>query len=276
MPGRSAAVSGRGLLSSFLDVVERVGNRLPDQTTIFILLAAGTLVASWAIANAGYSITHPVTGKSIEVVNLVSRDGLQWIFSNVVKNFTGFAPLGVVLVTMIGVGVAERTGLFAALLKSLVLAVPGWAVTPTIILAGLLSHTAADAGFVILPPLAAMLYASLGRNPVAGVAVAFAGVGGGFCANLLPCMLDPLLAGITEPAAQFVDPGYRVHALANYYFTAASTVLLTLVGWYISVRIVEPRFGPWQADAAPSDAAKPDALAPPTSEEKRGLIAAGV
>src|SRR5262245_54651721 len=147
MPGRSAAASGRGFLSPFLDAIERIGNRLPDQSTIFVILAVVTLIGSWVAASAGLRIEHPVAGNPPFVSSgRLSREGFQWVLTSVVKNFTGFAPLGVVLVTMIGVGIAERTGLFAALLKLLVMSVPRQAVTPTIIFAGLMSHSAADAG----------------------------------------------------------------------------------------------------------------------------------
>lgn len=265
----------RGRLTVFLDVVERAGNRLPDQVTIFASLAGLTLLCSWLCAAAGVSTRHPVTQQTMYVFNLLSRDGVQWVFSSVVKNFTDFAPLGTVLVAMIGVGVADRTGLFAALLKALVTAVPRWAITPTVIFAGILSNTASDAGYVILPPLAAMLYVGLGRHPLAGICTAFAGVGAGFSANLLLGTLDPMLAGLTQEAARLYDPRYNVYATANYYFMAASVGLLTLVGWFVAVRIVEPRFGPWHNAAPTASDAAPAGLGPLSRTERRGLLAAG-
>ncbi len=260
--------SPRSTLSVFLDVVERVGNRLPDPVTIFVGLAVAALGLSWLVSLMGVSVVHPETGETITAVNLLSRDGIQKILGNMVENFTGFKPLGTVLVAMIGVGIAERTGLFAAMLKWLVTAVPAWAITPTVVFAGILSNTAADAGFVILPPLAGMLYASLGRHPVAGIAAAFAGVGGGFSANIVLNALDPLLSGITNEAAELYDDAYDVKATANYFFMIASVPMLTIVGTLVSTRIVERRLGPWKSGA---DA---NALTPLEAHERRGLLAA--
>jgi len=262
------AVQSRRPMAVLLDFVERAGNRLPDPVTIFVLLAAGALVASWAAAALDVHVTHPVTEKTISAVNLLSRDGIRRVLTEMVDNFTGFEPLGVVLVAMIGIGVAERTGLFAALLKALVMAVPGWAVTPTIIFAGIMSNTAADAGYVILTPLAAMLYASLGRHPLAGLAAVFAGIGGGFSANLLVTTIDPLLAGLSTEAAQLFDPAYEVNATASFYFMCASVVLLTVVGTWVSNRIVEPHLGTWDENHEQFDRLE--------RKEVRGLIAAGI
>ncbi len=269
--GTAAASPSGGVLNRFLDGLERVGNRLPDQVTIFVGLCVVTLIVSWWAATSGLAITHPVDGKPIEPANLLDKNGIQYILGSAVTNFTKFPPLGTVLVALIGVGVAERSGLFSTLLKAMVLAVPRWAVTPTIVFAGIMSHVAADAGYIILPPLAAMIFVSLGRHPLAGVAAAVAGIGGGFSANLLLTTLDPLLSGLTETAAQSYDPAYRVNAACNYYFMAASTVLLTLVGWFVSDRLVEPRLGPWINE---SSAPAPAALERITRLEARGLIAA--
>lgn len=275
-----AAAPRARALSSILDWVERAGNRLPDQATIFIALAALTLLASWAAAAAGLTARHPISGADIHALNLLSRDGLQWVFANVVTNFTGFAPLGTVLVAMIGVGVAEKTGLFSALLKATVTAVPRWAITPTVVFAGINSNVASDAGYVILPPLAAMLYASLGRHPLAGIAAAFAGVAAGFSANLLPSTLDPMLAGLTQDASRVLDSRYTVNAACNFYFMFASVFVLTLAAWFISDRWVEPRFGPWRG-LPTSPPAGDDPSNPPadslrlTPTERRGLWAAG-
>ncbi|MGE0482420.1 MAG: AbgT family transporter [Phycisphaerae bacterium] len=278
---RAAATDGggqarHGMIDRFLSLIEHVGNRLPDQATIFVILALLTLMGSWWAAAAQLSIQHPVTKEMITVTNLLTREGLQWVFGSVVTNFTGFAPLGTVLVAMIGVGVAERTGLFTALLKALVRSVPAKLVTPTIVFAGIMSNVASDAGYVILPPLAAMLYASLGRHPIAGIAAAFAGVAGGFSANLLLSTLDPMLAGLTETAARLYDSKYTVNAACNYYFMAASVALLVVAGWLVSVRFVEPRLGPWRPQLSGAGDADSAELAPLSTEERRGLIAAGI
>jgi len=253
-----------------LDAIERVGNRLPDPVTIFAGLALLALVASWVAAKLGVSVAHPVTKERIDAVNLLTPDGLRRVFTSVVANFTGFAPLGTVLTAMIGIGVAERSGLFAAALKGIVSAVPRWAITPAVLFAGMMSHTAADAGYVILAPLAPIIYASIGRHPLAGLTTVFAGIGGGFSANLLISALDPLLGGLSQEAARLLDPTYVVTATANYYFTSASVFLLTGVGTWVSVRIVEPRFGPWRPEG------EAPAVQRLSAAEKRGLVWAGV
>jgi aminobenzoyl-glutamate transport protein len=257
-------------MNAFLSFIERSGNRLPDPVTIFMALGALTLLASAAAAWTGLSVVHPVTGKTVVAVNLLSRDGLRTVLTGIVPNFTGFAPLGTVLVAMIGIGVAERTGLFAALMKLTVTSVARRWITAAVVFAGVNSNIASDAGYVILTPLAAMLYASLGRHPVAGVAAVFAGVAGGFSANLMIGTIDPLLAGLTQEAARLLDPKYVVFATANYYFMATSVVLLTVVGALVSDRIVEPRLGAW--DATGHTIESPHLL----PEERRGLRAAGV
>lgn len=262
------AARRRSFLGWFLDSIEAIGNRLPDPVTIFAGLAGLVLVASWVAARAGLSVVHPVTKAPIAAVNLLNADGLRRIFTSVVTNFTGFAPLGTVLVAMIGIGVADRSGLFAALLKAVVSAVPRWAVTPAVLFAGMLSHTASDAGYVILIPLAPMVYAAVGRHPLAGITAAFAGIGGGFSANLLLSALDPMLAGLTQEAARLYDPTYQVFATANYYFLAASVVLLTVVGTWVSVRVVEPRFGKWGEGTQGAELQRLSAM------EIRGLVAA--
>lgn len=262
----------RSGVDRFLDVIERVGNRLPDQASIFVGLAVLTLFISWIASSAGVSVIHPTKNEPIHVVNLLSHDGLQWIFASVVRNFVNFAPLGTVLVAMIGIGVAERAGLFAALLKALVMVVPRVLVTPTIVFAGVMSNVASDAGYVILPPLAAMLYASLGRHPLAGVAAAFAGVAGGFSANLLLSTLDPMLAGLTQEGARIIAPNYTVNPACNYYFLAASTFVLTIVGWGVSAWVVEPRLGAWTGGGNKADVE----FAVLKPEERRGLAVSGI
>ncbi len=271
---RNGSTAGRGAVARFLDLVERIGNRLPDQASIFVMLALATMFLSWLTSRLGWSIIHPVTGEKVEVFNLASSEGLQWAFGSVVTNFTGFPPLGTVLVAMLGVGIAERVGLFAALLKALVTAVPRTAITPTIVFAGIMSNVASDAGYVILPPLAAMLYASLGRHPIAGIAAAFSGISAGFSANLMLSSLDPMLSDLTQQASRLFDSGYEVYASCNYYFMAASVPLLVLVGWFVSDRIVEPRMGKW--DPADGDGAAPVEFSPLTAAERRGLALAGL
>lgn len=272
-PASAAAAPRRaGIATRLLDAIERVGNRLPDPLTLFVLLGAAVLLVSWLAARAEISVVHPGTGETVAAVNLLSAAGIRRIATGLVDNFAAFPPLGTVLVAMIGIGVAERSGLIASALRALVAAVPARLLAATLVFAGVMSSMAADAGYVVLTPLGAVLFAGTGRHPIAGLAAAFAGVSGGFGANLLLTSLDPLLAGLTQPAAQLVDPGYVVQPTANYYFMAASVALVTAVGTFVNARFVEPRLGPWRSDAAAGDGAF-GALAP---VERRGLVAAAI
>ena len=266
--GRKKFVRG-ALLPRALDLVERWGNRLPHPFSLFVLFSFGVLVLSWIASSLELSAIHPATGKKIAAVNLLDRQGFQNIITKAVSNFTGFAPLGTVLVAMIGVGVAERSGLFAAALKALVAGVPSWLLTSALVFAGVNASLAVDAGYVILIPLGAVLFAGIGRHPIVGLAAAFAGVSGGFSANIFLTALDPLLAGLTQEAARLYDPNYTVAVTANYYFMIASTFLLTIIGTWVTVKIVEPRLGAYGGSGQKS-------LEKLRPEEKRGLATAGL
>jgi aminobenzoyl-glutamate transport protein len=178
----------------------------------------------------------------VRVRSLLDRDGAKWVLDHLVENFTGFHPLGVVLVAMLGIGVAEKTGLIGAVLKAMMRLTPAALLNPAMVGVGVLSSLAADAGYVVLPPVAALLYKAVGRSPLAGIAAVFAGVAAGFSANLAITSLDPLLGGLSTIGAQLLDPTYEVLPTANWYFMIASTGLLTLVGWFVTSRFVEPRF----------------------------------
>src|SRR5918995_4862652 len=259
----------KSFLSPVLDRVERWGNKLPHPFFLFLLFSLGVLLLSWCAHALGLSVTHPLTGKPIAAVNLLDRQGIQNIITKAVSNFTGFAPLGTVLVAMIGVGVAERSGLFSAALKGFVRVVPSWLITAALVFAGVNASLTVDAGYVILIPLGAVLFAQVGRHPIAGLAAAFAGVSGGFSANLFLTPLDPLLAGLTQEAARLYDPKYVVPATANYYFMIASTFLLTLIGAVVTEWIIEPRLGAYRVQGNAAAAAL-------AVEERRGLKAAGI
>jgi aminobenzoyl-glutamate transport protein len=241
------AKAGRPAFARFLDGIERVGNRMPDPISIFLILAAVVLVASWICARLGVAVHHPKDGSLIVAVNLLDRAGIRRILTEAVKNFMGFAPLGIVLVAMIGVGVAEKTGLVTLSLRAFVTSMPPRLLTAAVIFAGMLAHLAADAGIIILPPIAAMLFAAAGRNPLVGLAAGFAGVGGAFSANVLPSPLDVLLIGFTQEAtrASKLLPGYEPQVLGNYFFLTVTAPVLTVVGTWITHRFVEPRLGPW-------------------------------
>ncbi|ARV63249.1 aminobenzoyl-glutamate transporter [Nostocales cyanobacterium HT-58-2] len=231
-----------------LAFIEKLGNKLPDPLTLFFLLSLAVIVVSAIAASVNISVVHPGNGKTISVVSLLTPDGIRKIFTSAVKNFTDFPPLGTVLVAMLGVGVAEATGFLSALLRELVLIAPSRLICPAVVFAGVMANIAADAGYVVLVPLGAIIFLAFRRHPLAGLAAAFAGVAGGYSANLLISPLDPLLAGLTQSAAQLINPNYQVNATANYYFMAASTFLVTFIGWFITEKIVEPRLGSYQGE----------------------------
>ncbi len=257
-------------LDRVLQRVERAGNALPHPTALFALFALAVVVLSAVAARLDLSVIHPGTGKVIQPVSLLTVDGLHRILTNTVSNFTGFAPLGTVLVAMLGIAVAEGTGLLGAALKLLVLSAPPRILTVVLVFAGVMSNAGGEVGYVLLLPLAALVFKAVGRHPVVGLAAAFAGVSGGYSANLLLGTVDPLLAGLTQEAARIIDDGYRVSPAANYYFMAVSTFMITAVGTLVSERIVEPRFGAWTGGVVPTGdgQAGMDTLSP---AERRGL-----
>ncbi|MBI5169670.1 MAG: AbgT family transporter [Candidatus Eisenbacteria bacterium] len=263
--GAPAAPASRGALARTLDAVERVGNLLPDTLTLFAALAVLIVAASWLCAKFGVSVVHPRDGSLVTAVNLLDRAGVQRMCTEAVKNFTNFPPLGTVLVAMIGMGLAEKTGLLEVSLRALVANIPARMLTMTVVLASLLAHLGADAAIVMMPPLGAMIFAAAGRHPLAGVAAAFAGVTGGFSANVLPSTLDVLLVGISQAAldASKLSPGYTVQLLGNYFFLFAASPVLVIAGAWVTDRIVEPRLGTWHGEREPLRALTP--------EQKRGL-----
>lgn len=254
----------------FLDVVERTGNRLPDPMTLFALAAVLVIAGSWLAASMGVSVLHPGTGKPVAVVNLLAPENIRRMFTDAVANFTAFPPLGLVLVTMIGIAIAERGGFITALLRVSVHNVPKPLLTAALVFAGVNSSLVADAGYVVLIPLGAVIFAAVGRHPLAGLSATFAGVAGGFSANLSITSLDPLLGGLTQSAAQLIAPTYVVSAAANWYFMIASTFLLTVVCTWVCDRIIEPRLGPWRSESHHAD--DMSALTP---VERKGLLWAG-
>jgi aminobenzoyl-glutamate transport protein len=260
---------GQGLVYRFLDFVEKAGNMLPHPATLFALMALAVIVLSAVLAALDYVAEHPTTGESIVAVSLLNGDGLRRIVTTMVRNFTGFVPLGAVLVAMLGVGVAEGSGLISAGLRASVLSAPKRLVTLVVVFSGVLSNAASEAGYVILIPLAAVIFIGMGRHPLVGLAAAFAGVSGGYSANLVLGYVDPLLSGITEEVAVIIDPSYTVNPAANYYFMVASTFLVTILGTWVTEKIVEPRF---RGETPEGERPSVEALKP---EEKRGLKLAG-
>ncbi len=267
-----------GILSAFLDIVEKLGNRLPDPLVLYFGLALLIPILSWLISFAGWSRVHPVSGETIHLISLLSVEQIQRMFVDAVDNFTGFPPLGAVLVTMLGIGVAERSGLISTSLKLLVKSTPKSLISVVVVFAGVMSSMAADAGYVVLTPLGAVLFAGMGRHPLAGLCAAFAGTGGGFSANLLLTSLDPLLSGFTQSASQLYDADRVVTADANYFFMIASVLVVTSAGWFVTERIVEPRLGKWDMDTedigSDSDKEREAQIQTISPVEQKGLFGA--
>ncbi len=271
-------------MTRFLDVVEWLGNLLPHPVTLFALLAVGMILVSGLGGLLGWEVVDPrpegADGRSpdgmISTISLLSADGLRWIVENLVSNFVGFVPLGTVLVALLGVGVAESSGLLGAGIRAIVLNAPRKLVPAAVVFTGVISNTASEAGYVILIPLAGLVFRAVGRHPLAGMAAAFAGVSGGYSANLFIGTIDPLLAGITQEAAQLMRPGYEVHPAVNWYFMVISTFLVTGVGTWVTTRVVEPKLGPYDPSLADESEGEPDGMKPLSAEEKRGLAWAGL
>ena len=270
-------------LDVFLRTVEWLGNCLPHPVTLFALLALLVAVVSGIASWAGWQVVFekPLPGGGFEqqtyaARSILSAEGFRWLIENLVRNFSGFAPLGTVLVALLGVAVAERSGLLGACVRAMILSAPPKLVTLVVVFAGIQSNIASEMGYVVLIPLAMAVFHALGRHPLAGLAAAFAGVSGGYSANLLLGTIDPLLAGITQESARIVAPGYVVHAAVNWYFMAASVFLITPIGWAVTTYIVEPRLGPYDQSNADPSVEKDPRLERLSGDEKRGLKRAGL
>ena len=274
--------------SGFLGWIERTGNRLPDPVFLFFYLIIGLVVISVICALAGVSAFHPTqvdeaTGQAmrIEAVSLLAPENIRLLWTEMPKTFTHFHPLGYVLVVMLGAGVAERSGFFAAGMAKAVKSAPTSLLTPVVALVAMLGNHAADAGYVVLIPLAGILFAAAGRHPLAGIAAAFAGVSGGFSANISPGQLDALLFGITEEAvgASGLDAAWSANIAGNWYFIAAMTVIYLPIIWWVTDRIIEPRLGAWggaKSGEAEADGLSPDPMAEDGALASKGLRAAGL
>jgi aminobenzoyl-glutamate transport protein len=240
---------GRGtLFDKFLNVIETLGNKLPDPAMLFFWLLILVWVLSAILSQFNFGEIHPRTGADLEVINQLTGDNLAAFLASMVQTFVLFAPLGIVLVAMLGVGVAEHSGWIDAGLKKLLGFTPPSLLTPMLILIAIVSHTAADAGYVLVIPLGGVIFYAAGRHPLAGIAAAFAGVSGGFSANFIPSAIDPLLMSFTLEAARILDPDMNLNPINNWYFTAASSFLIVFVGWYITDKIVEPRLSGIEID----------------------------
>ncbi len=255
----------QGMIWRFLASVEKIGNKLPHPVTLFALFALIIFLLSGLLAYFEVMVIDPrpegAKGRSadgmITVISLMNTEGIQRIVSGLVSNFTSFAPLGTVLVALMGVAVAEHSGLLSSAMRLMVVNASPKVVTMVVVFAGVMSNTAAELGYVVLIPLGAMIFHALGRHPLAGMAAAFAGVSGGYSANLLLGAVDPVLSGITQEAARLIDEDYVVGAEANWYFMALSTLLVTCVGAWVTQKIVEPRLGQYDASTADGELDEP-------------------
>ena len=274
--------------TGILGWVERTGNKLPDPVFIFFYLIIALVLFSVVAAMSGISAMHPtaldeVTGNAqrIEAISLLSPENIQRLWVEMPTTFTHFHPLGYVLVVMLGAGVAERSGFFAAGMSKAVKSAPKTMLTPVVALVAMIGNHAADAGYVVLIPLAGILFAAAGRHPLAGIAAAFAGVSGGFSANISPGQLDALLFGITEEAvaASALDPSWTANIAGNWFFISVMTVVYLPIIWYVTDKIIEPRLGPWTGGATAgrsADDASPDPAGETGELASRGLRHAGL
>ncbi|MGA0264532.1 MAG: AbgT family transporter [Lysobacterales bacterium] len=237
----------------FLGTVERVGNKLPDPAMLFVALLAIVWVFSWLLSYVTFNVVDPRSGETLVINNLLSGSALTEFLSVMVTNFSHFHPVGVVLVAMLGIGVAEATGFINTGLRALLNITSDRFLTPMVIMVGIASHTAADAGYVLVIPLGGVIFYAAGRHPLAGISAAFAGVSGGFSASFLPSSIDPLLQGLSQAGARILDPAIELNPLNNYFFTTASSLLIIGVGWYVTSKIIEPRLSDTEVDGEAED-----------------------
>ncbi|MGE0623621.1 MAG: AbgT family transporter [Pseudomonadales bacterium] len=267
---QQAAAEG-GALTRALNWIEQAGNRLPDPALLFFVLLVVVWLLSALMAQFSYEHVDPRSGEPIVVANLLTGTALTSFFSGMVSTFVHFHPLGVVLLAMLGIGVADHTGFIRAGLRALLNVTSQKLLTPMLLLIGIISHSAVDAGYVLVIPLGAVIFQAAGRHPLVGIGVAFAGVSGGFSANFVPSALDPMLQGISQAGGQLIDPDLVLNPLNNWFFTSASTLLIIGVGWYITERLVEPRLAHLVPDGELAEQGGMEAL---TDSERAGLTAA--
>lgn len=271
MNNQSDASGKKSALQRFLDFIEYAGNKLPDPAALFFLLLLIIWFFSWVLAPFDFGEIDPRTGEALKVQSQITGIQLAAFLAGMVNTFVTFAPLGIVLVAILGVGLAENSGYINVALKKLLGVTPQSLLTPMLILVAIVSHTAADAGYVLVIPLGAVIFYAAGRHPLAGIAAAFAGVSGGFSANFVPSGIDPLLMGFTQSAAQIFDPNIQLNPLNNIFFTGLSSFLIVGVGWYITDKIVEPRLQEIKVDGEEDELPKLETVSP---KESRAFWAA--
>ncbi|TQS76137.1 AbgT family transporter [Ornithinibacillus gellani] len=239
----------KGFFQRSMDVVEKVGNKLPDPFMLFIGLAILMIIISWVFNLFNASVIHPGTGETTPIKNLLSGEGLEFILTSMIDNFTGFAPLGLVIVMMLGIGLAEKVGLLDYAVRKTILKSPPFLLTYTVVFVGIMGNLASDAAIVLIPPLAALVFYKVGRHPLAGLAAGFAGAGAGFTANLFIAGTDALLAGISTESVRILDETLTVSPVDNWYFNIVSVFVLTIVGGLVTTKFIEPRLGKYEGDA---------------------------
>ncbi|MFJ7974014.1 AbgT family transporter [Psychrobacillus sp. NPDC096389] len=234
--------------SKFLSIIEKVGNKLPHPFILFFYLTVVLVILSWILSLFKAAVIHPNTQEIVAVKSILSSEGIQFILSDTLKNFTGFAPLGLVLTIMLGIGLAEKVGLLEMLMKRAILSTPKKIITFAVFFIGILGNVASDAAFVVIPPLAALVFLSVGRHPIAGLAVGLASTGIGFSANVLIAGTDALLSGISTEISQGINPDVMVTPLDNWFFMSVSTFVLAALGTLITEKYVEPRLGVYKGE----------------------------
>ena len=264
----SEANASESRTTRMLATVERVGNKLPDPAMLFVGLLVVVWLLSWLLSYVTFEMIDPRSGEALVINNLLSGPAMTAWLSVLVTNFSHFHPVGVVLVAMLGIGVAEHTGFINTGLRALLGVTAKWLVTPMVVLVGIVSHSAVDAGYVLVIPLGGVIFYAAGRHPLAGIAAAFAGVSGGFSANFVPSSLDPLLQGLSQAGARILDPGIVLNPLNNYFFTTASSVLIVGLGWYLTDKVIEPRLKGVELDGDLEDLPRMHELDP---NERKGL-----
>lgn len=260
---------GNSRFARFLNGIERIGNKLPDPFILFVSLAVIVIILSWFISLFDVTFKQPGNGEEVAIKSLLSKEGFQFILTSMLDNFVGFKPLGIVLTMMLGIGLANKVGLLETFIKHTIMRAPKSLITYAVVFTGIVGNIAGDASFVIIPPLAAMVFYNVGRHPLAGLAAGFAGVGSGFTANLLVTNTDAVMSGISAEVMESMGAAVTVTPIDNWYFMIASTLVLSVVGAWITEKIVEPRLGAYEGDMKKE-------FHEPTPLEKKGLRNAGI
>ena len=268
-----ADLAKKGFLDRLFSLIERVGNLIPSPFILFLYLIAALMIFTALMAYLDVVVTNPSNGELVKVKNLLSIEGIQWMFPNIVRNFASFTPLGSILALVLGAGLAERTGLLHALMMKMAQGISKRFASYAVLFIAFFSHLSSDAAFVVMPPLGALMFIAVGRHPVAGLMAAIAGVASGFTANILIVTTDVLLSGISTEAAKAINPELGVSVIDNWFFMSVSVCLLTVVGALITDKFVEPRLGKWDGVGAPVGEEVLEKLSP---EQNRALRLTGL